>query len=367
MRAAPIPANETQRLQELLNLRVLDSPAAERYDRIVRKVADALGVPIAYVSFVDSDRQWLKSNQGMPTLETGRDVALCAHAILEEQALVIPDTHKDERFADNPLVVGEPFIRSYVGVPLRGPNGFAVGTLCVADSEPREFSPEQIETLEQHAELIERELTVTVLKTLVVSDLVDSTKLVESLGDVRASDLFGRQDRLARDLLAASGGIEIDKTDGFLLLFDRPLDAVEFALGYHDALDELGKAVGRELKTRVGIHVAEVVVKENSPEDVQRGAKPIEVEGLAKSFTARLMSLAGGRQTLLSRSAFDVARRVTADIRYSRRGDLRWLAHGGYCLKRVDEPVDVFEVGVDGFAPLQPPSDTKKARRADDS
>ena len=367
MKSAPLPADERQRQLALANLDVLDSPANPRVDRVVRAAADDLSAPIAYVSFVDTDRQWLKSNHGMPCDETGRDVAFCAHAILEDEALVIPDAHQDERFADNPLVVGEPFIRSYLGIPLRSPNGFAVGTLCVADTVPREFTHEQVKVLQEHARTVERELTVTVLKTLVVTDLVDSTKLVESLGDARASDLFGRQDRLARDLLAASGGIEIDKTDGFLLLFERPLDAVEFALGYHDALDELGKAVDCELKTRVGIHVAEVVVKENSPEDVQRGAKPIEVEGLAKSFTARLMSLAGGRQTLLSRSAFDVARRIADDIRCSREGELRWLDHGDYFLKGLKKPVDVYEVGVNGFAPLQAPSDTEKARRAVDA
>ncbi len=355
MKSAPLPADERQRQEALANLDVLDSPADPRVDRIVRAAADALSTPIAYVSFVAADRQWLKSNHGMPCDETGRDVAMCAHAILEEDALVIPDTHADERFADNPLVVGEPFIRSYIGIPLRSPNGFALGTLCVADTVPRVFSMEQVETLQGHARTVERKLTLTVLKTLVVSDLVDSTKLVRSIGDARAADLFGRQDRLARDLLATSDGVEIDKSDGFLLMFERPIDAIEFALEYHLGLDKLGAQVECELKTRVGIHLAEVVVKENSPEDVQRGAKPIEVEGLGKPFTARLMALAEGRQTLLSRSVFDVARRVSGDIRCSRPGELRWLDHGDYLLKGLKEPVDVFEVGVEGFAPLQAP------------
>ncbi len=202
----------------------------------------------------------------------------------------------------------------------------------------------------------------TVVKTLMVSDLVGSTRLVERLGDEHSALLFERCNRLARDLLAEHGGQEIDKTDGYLALFERPVEAVRFALAYHQGLAELSAETAVEVASRVGIHLGEVVLRENPEPDVARGAKPLEVEGLAKPLTARLMSLATGSQTLLTRGAFDVARRAVEDS-LPEAESLRWLAHGGYLFKGVEEAVDVFEVGRKGLAPLAAPPDSKKARR----
>ncbi len=199
-----------------------------------------------------------------------------------------------------------------------------------------------------------------VLKTLLVSDLVESTRLTEELGDEAAAALGHRHDRLARDLLAVYQGREIDKTDGFLLLFERPWSAVLFALAYHRALRDLSREQDRAIEARVGIHVGEVVLRENPPQDVAQGAKPFEVEGLAKPLTARLMALAAGRQTLLSRAAFDVARRGA--VGEDTPQGLNWLAHGRYLFKGVEEPLEVFEVGVAGSAPLKAPRDGTKAR-----
>jgi len=199
------------------------------------------------------------------------------------------------------------------------------------------------------------------LKTLLVSDLVSSTRLVEGLGDARAAELFRRHDRIARDLLREHDGLEIDKTDGFLMLFERPLDAVLYALAYHRGLRELSASEGVELASRVGVHLGEVYLRENPPEDVARGAKPLEVEGLAKPIAARLMSVAVGGQTLLTQGAFDLARRAAVGEVAER--NLTWLAHGRYLLKGVDEPVEVYEVGVEGVSPLAPPPDSAKVKR----
>ena len=127
-----------------------------------------------------------------------------------------------------------------------------------------------------------------VIRTLLLTDLVDSTRLVEKLGDARAYEVATRHDRVSRDLLPRFGGLEIDKTDGFLLLFERPLDAVGYALAYHQALAELSVELGVQLRARAGIHLGEVFLRENDPEDVARGAKPLEVEGLAKPVAARI-------------------------------------------------------------------------------
>lgn len=201
------------------------------------------------------------------------------------------------------------------------------------------------------------------VKALLVTDLVESTALVRRLGDARGAEIFARHDRLARDLLVTFHGLEIDKTDGFLLLFDRPVDAVSYALAYHAALDRLSEELGVPLTARAGIHLGEVVQRRNEPEDVIRGAKPLEIEGLAKPMAARVMSLAGGRQTLLTRAAFDLARRAFVG-RGEERRDLRWLAHGLYRFQGVEEPEEIFEVGVEGQSLLLVPPDTAKARRA---
>ncbi len=198
-----------------------------------------------------------------------------------------------------------------------------------------------------------------VLKTLLVSDLVGSTQLVERLGDRRSAKVFAQHDRLARSLIAVHKGREIDKTDGFLLLFERPISALRYALAYHQGLDKLSGELGVTLASRVGIHLGEVILRVNKPEDVARGAKPVEVEGLAKPKAARLMSLADGRQTLLTRSAYDMARR--GEVETVRR--LRWMEHGAYLLKGVREPIEIFEVGEEGSAPLVAPRDSDKVHR----
>lgn len=155
---APIPAFETERLQDLYALKILDTAAEERFDRYTSLAADIFDVSIALVSLVDKDRQWFKSACGLAAKETSRDVAFCAHAILEPEMLVIPDARNDPRFAGNPLVVNEPHIRFYAGAVLRGPTGKPVGTLCLIDHKPRDLSEREHDRLRELARLVEREL-----------------------------------------------------------------------------------------------------------------------------------------------------------------------------------------------------------------
>lgn len=151
-------ANENIRIKTLQSLNVLDTPAEERLDRITKIAANMFDVPIALVSLIDSERQWFKSCIGLGVNETARDVSFCAHAILSDQALVVNDTLKDKRFADNPLVTGEPFIRFYAGIPLTHDNGENLGTLCIIDTKVRDFSTDDIALLRELAVLVELEL-----------------------------------------------------------------------------------------------------------------------------------------------------------------------------------------------------------------
>ncbi|WNM60920.1 MBL fold metallo-hydrolase [Candidatus Nitrospira neomarina] len=152
------PENEEARLAALVKLKILDTEPEERFDRIARIASEAFNVPIALVSLIDRDRQWFKACIGLNVKETPRDMAFCAHAILENRVLIVPDTFLDTRFADNPLVTGEPRIRFYAGCPLRLPDGYLIGTLCLIDSRPRHLDGGKINLLRDLGKLVETEL-----------------------------------------------------------------------------------------------------------------------------------------------------------------------------------------------------------------
>ena len=155
-----IPMDEADRQKALDDLKLIDSPQEERFDRIVQLTQLLFQVPIAYISLIDKDRQWFKSKVGIEANETSRSVSFCGHAILEDKAMVVPDALQDYRFAANPMVLGEPFIRFYAGQPLRGPSGHKVGTLCLADKDARELKEHDLKLLAQLGKLVEREFTL---------------------------------------------------------------------------------------------------------------------------------------------------------------------------------------------------------------
>lgn len=141
--AAPLPKNEVKRLKILWQYDVLDTVPEEVFDDLTDLAAHICEAPVAMISLVDENRQWFKSRVGMSVKETSRDISFCAHAILNDDLLVISDATKDPRFSDNPLVTGPQKIRFYAGAPLVTPDGHALGTLCVLDRQPRKLRPEQ--------------------------------------------------------------------------------------------------------------------------------------------------------------------------------------------------------------------------------
>lgn len=148
MPAAPPPPDEGQRLQDLIDLEVLDTGPESEFDALVRAAALVCGVPISLISLVDADRQWFKANVGLDGVtQTPRELAFCAHAIASDEILEVPDARHDPRFADNALVTASPDIRFYAGVPLKLQGGSRVGTICVIDRQPRQLDAQQREVL----------------------------------------------------------------------------------------------------------------------------------------------------------------------------------------------------------------------------
>jgi len=154
MSSASLPDNEHERLLALYECDVLDTPPDPLFDGITALAAQVCEAPIALFSLIDRQRQWFKSNQGLPDIrQTSRDMAFCAHAILGEELLEVPDTTRDARFSSNPLVVYDPKIRFYAGMPLRDAHGLALGALCVKDYEPRQLTPAQRQALHSLGQL----------------------------------------------------------------------------------------------------------------------------------------------------------------------------------------------------------------------
>jgi diguanylate cyclase (GGDEF)-like protein len=166
MQAPGKTLDEARRIAALRALNILDTPPEERFDRLTRLAKGLFGVPIALLSLVDENRQWMKSRTGLAVSEIPRDISFCGHAILHDGILLIPDAARDERFHDNLLVKYEPHIRFYAGCPLAAPDGSKLGTLCLIDRVPREFSDDDLALLRDLARIAEQELTAERMATM---------------------------------------------------------------------------------------------------------------------------------------------------------------------------------------------------------
>ena len=163
MEEPPIPRDEAERLAALRDLEILDTPAEERFDRITRIAKHLFGVPIALISLVDKNRQWFKSRQGLDAPETPRNISFCGHAIVDREIFCIPDASQDKRFSDNPLVTAAPDIRFYAGAPLEVSGGHRIGTLCIIDQQPHDFTASDLQALRDLADWVQDEINTVKL------------------------------------------------------------------------------------------------------------------------------------------------------------------------------------------------------------
>ncbi|MBN8873175.1 MAG: sensor domain-containing diguanylate cyclase [Rhodospirillales bacterium] len=195
MQPAPLPENELERLEALRSYAILDTACETSFDDIARLAARLLRAPMAAVSLIDADRQWFKARVGIGVPETPREHAFCAHAILADTPLVVPDAREDPRFFDNPLVADDPSIRFYAGVPLVAPNGHALGSLCVIDQERRTLSDDDLEILVSLARTVMT--TLELHRAMIQVRTLAMTDVLTGLAN-RAALLDGLEARLAR-------------------------------------------------------------------------------------------------------------------------------------------------------------------------
>ncbi len=181
MQKPATPPDEKTRIDTLRALNILDSSPQERFDRITRLAKRMFGVPVALVSLIDADRQWFLSSFGLDAKETSRDISFCGHAILGDEIFTVPDAALDPRFDDNPLVTASPNIRFYAGCPISVPNGSKLGTICLIDQSPRDFSDEDKELLRDLARMVEQEVVAIQLATLDELTMISNRRGFETL------------------------------------------------------------------------------------------------------------------------------------------------------------------------------------------
>lgn len=193
MKSAPLPANEVQRLSALYDYNILDTLPEKEFDDITRIASQICQTPISLVSIIDEGRQWFKSAQGIEAGETPRELAFCAHAILNPSEIFeISDSQHDDRFFDNPYVTGEPYVSFYAGIPLVTDSGHALGTLCVIDNKPKHLTDEQKKTLQalanQVVALLELRYKSEMLRKREI-ELMEANAELERFAYVAAHDL----------------------------------------------------------------------------------------------------------------------------------------------------------------------------------
>jgi serine/threonine-protein kinase len=323
----PIPADEEKRLALLAACKIIYTPAEQAFDDVARLAADLCGTEIALITLVDSDYQWFKARVGVELPGTPRDLSFCGHCINGHHPLVVEDTLRDPRFADNPLVTGAPGIRFYAGVPLEVEEGSAVGALSVADRAPRTLSERQLESLRRLAKQISRELRLR--RDLELAGA--ATPLPEAV--LAPGTLVGGQWRIVRELGRGAVGVVHEAQGG-----DGQRAAIKFLLPEWRAQEQILERFAREARVLMRLrtpHVGRLLDVGNL--DAEQGSLPYLVLEYLEG-----MDLA----TLIQRDGPVPFRRALAWCADACDGVAE--AHGVGVIHRDIKPSNVFLANVDG-------------------
>lgn len=301
MQEAPIPRNETARLNALKKLRVLDSAREARYDALVEIASAITGMDIALISLIDSERQWFKARVGLDTQETPRSISFCGHAIDQAEPFVVNDATQDARFHDNPLVTGAPHISTYVGVQLRTSEGFNVGTLCVIDSAQKSLDEKQLKILEQLArcaidimerDAVTKDLSETARKSILFESVLRTYLPASTWANVEDSVAQGqwlvKDERLPLTVLMADAAgftrfSESSAPEQIVSVMNRYYDCIVTAIFENDG--EINKFVGDAVLALFADPQAAVVTAQRIQRELtQLSAETAENERLAFRF-----------------------------------------------------------------------------------
>jgi diguanylate cyclase (GGDEF)-like protein len=251
VKAPEFPANEAQRQQSLESLNLLETAIEERFERVTRLASRLIGVPIAAITMIDGGRQWFKSIQGLAETETSREVSFCGHTILGDDPFVVEDATKDERFADNPLVTGDPSIRFYAGCPVHAPDGQKIGALCVIDREPRTLTPSQMEDLKDLAAMVDVEIKS---KQLAVAQMRMNEELAAAKRAVLVDPLTRLWNRVGgEEFLARQHQVAVENREKFCIamldidFFKKINDTYGHSVG-DEVLREVAKRILRSIR-----------------------------------------------------------------------------------------------------------------------
>jgi GAF domain-containing protein len=200
--------NESERIAALREYKILDTAAEKMFDNLTQLAATICNAPISLVSLVDVDRQWFKSHYGLDARETPRSQAFCAHAILDEEVMIVEDASSDERFKSNPRVTAEPNIRFYAGAPLTVRDGHSLGTLCIIDRVPRTLDDVQLESLKvlRDAVVTQLELRRTVADLRNIEALLPICAWCKNVKVVETSEWL-RLDRYLETIVPVTHGM----------------------------------------------------------------------------------------------------------------------------------------------------------------
>lgn len=381
---------EQKRLESLDSLKILDTLPEESYDRLVHLAVELLNIPICYIAFLDKKRQWFKSKHGMDMEQTPRNISFCNETIKNSEPLIIEDTHLDKRFSTSPLVQESPFIRFYAGIPLTSPDGYNVGTFCLADTSPKELEPKQLELLLKLASIAKDELSLrhsnhqlhktkkqlelrntfirkvfsfymsdevanSILKspsknklggeetkvTILFSDLRNFTPLSERLPAEKLVSLLNKFfTKMVRVIEKYKGTVDSFIGDAIMVIFGAPfsteddsLRAIQCALEMQKELEKLNKANKKldlpQLEMGIGINTGTAVVGNiGSKKRMQYSAI-----GSCVNLSSRIQNLSLGGQTLISEETY---REVANNIEI--------IGHLRVQVKGIQSPITIYDV-----------------------